>query len=68
VDSSGIGELVRGHMAMSKQGGRLKLTNLTKVVSDLLQATALTKVFDIHPDEASAVQSCKAIGRGAASN
>jgi len=68
VDSSGIGELVRGHMAIRKQGGQLKLARLSKVVSDLLHATSLTKVFEIHPDEASAIQSCNAAGQAAASS
>src|SRR5271156_3572605 len=38
IDSSGIGELVRGHMAIRKQGGQLKLVNLNPVVNDLLLA------------------------------
>lgn len=57
VDSSGIGEMVKGHMAMRKQGGQLKLTSLSKTVSDLLQATSLNKIFEIYADEASALKS-----------
>jgi anti-sigma B factor antagonist len=57
VDSSGMGEIVRSHMAIRKQGGQLKLTNLSKMVSELLQATGMHKVFDIQPDEASATRS-----------
>jgi anti-sigma B factor antagonist len=57
VDSSGIGEMVKGYMALRKQGGQLKLTSLSKPVSDLLQATALNKLFDIYSDEASALKS-----------
>lgn len=57
VDSSGIGEMVKGHMTMKKQGGHLKLANLTKPVSDLLQATALNRLFEIYPDETSALDS-----------
>ena len=57
VDSSGIGELVRSEMAIRKQGGKIKLTNLSKVVNDLLNATSLNKVFDIERDEATAIQS-----------
>lgn len=57
VDSSGIGELVRSQMAIRKQGGQIKLTNLSKVVNDLLNATSLNKVFDIQRDEATALQS-----------
>lgn len=57
VDSSGIGEMVKGHMAMRKMGGHLKLSGVSKTVGNLLQATALNKVFEIYPDESSAVQS-----------
>jgi len=57
VDSSGIGELVRSHMAMRKLGGGLKLASLSKPVTDLLHATALDKVFDIYADETSAILS-----------
>ncbi len=57
VDSSGMGEMVRSHMTISKQGGQLKLANLNKKVHELLQATAMNKVFDIHSDEESAKRS-----------
>ena len=57
VDSSGMGEIVRCHMTISKQGGQLKLSNLNKMVHELLQATAMNKVFDIHTDEDSAKRS-----------
>lgn len=65
IDSSGIGELVRSHMAIRKQGGQLKLTNLSKTVNDLLATTSLNKIFDIHRDEASGVQSFGAVGQSA---
>jgi anti-sigma B factor antagonist len=67
VDSSGIGEIVRSHMALRKQGGELKLTNLSKVVDDLLRATSLNRIFDIHKDEASAL-SAFGPGKGASAN
>jgi anti-sigma B factor antagonist len=57
VDSSGMGEMVRSHMAIRKQGGQLKLSNLSKMVNELLTATAMNKVFDVHPDEESAKRS-----------
>jgi len=57
IDSSGIGELVSGFTGVSKQGGSLKLLNLTKKVHDLLQITKLYTVFDIHDDEARAIGS-----------
>ena len=55
VDSSGIGELVKAHTTVRNQGGRLKLVNLNQRVSNLLEMTRLVAVFDIAPDEASAV-------------
>ena len=57
IDSSGLGELVSGYRAVKGQGGEMKLLNLNKKVSDLLQITRLYAVFDIHNDEAQAVAS-----------
>ena len=57
VDSSGLGELVRSYTTVRNQGGQLKLVNLSGRVRDLLQATSLTAVFEIHEDEAGAIRS-----------
>ncbi len=57
IDSSGIGELVSAFTTVRKQGGELKLLNLTKKVHDLLQITKLYTVFDVKDDEASAIKS-----------
>jgi anti-sigma B factor antagonist len=57
IDSTGLGELVAGYRQIKSQGGELKLMNLNKKVSDLLQITKLYAVFDIHNDEAQAVAS-----------
>jgi anti-sigma B factor antagonist len=57
IDSSGIGELVKTHTTVRNQGGQLRLANLSKRVSDLLQMTRLTAVFDIDRDEASSLES-----------
>jgi anti-sigma B factor antagonist len=57
IDSSGIGELVSAFTAVKKQGGELKLLNLSKRVHDLLQITKLYTVFDVGDDEAVAVKS-----------
>ena len=56
IDSSGIGELVSAYTTVRKQGGDLKLLNLTKKVHDLLQITKLYTVFDVKDDEAVAVK------------
>jgi len=57
IDSSGIGELVSAFTAAKKQGGELKLLNLTKKAHDLLQITKLYTVFDVKDDEVAAVTS-----------
>ena len=57
IDSSGIGELVSGFMAVRNRSGELKLLNLTKKVNDLLQLTKLFTVFDVYTDEGTAVHS-----------
>jgi len=55
IDSSGIGELIGAFTAVRKQGGDLKLLNLTKKVHDLLLITKLYTVFDIKDSEAAAI-------------
>jgi anti-sigma B factor antagonist len=57
VDSSGVGELVRIHTTLRKQGGQLKLVNVHKTLMDILRMTCLHRVFDIQKDEASAIRS-----------
>jgi anti-sigma B factor antagonist len=57
IDSSGIGELVSAYTSLKKQGGELKLLNLTRKVHDLLQITRLYTVFDVHTDEQAAIRS-----------
>jgi anti-sigma B factor antagonist len=57
IDSSGIGELVHAYTSVTSREGELKLLHLTRKVRDLLQITKLYTVFDVHTDEAVAVQS-----------
>ena len=57
VDSSGIGEMVRGHVQLAKIGGQLKLVNLSKHVRMLLQVTSLNKIFEIFDDELNGIRS-----------
>jgi anti-sigma B factor antagonist len=49
IDSAGLGEIVRAYTTVSRQGGSLKLLNLTKRIQDLL---AITKL--LLPDSGSA--------------
>jgi len=60
VDSSGLGELVKTYTTVRSHGGQLKLVRISKRVHDLLQMTKLHAVFDIQPDEATAIQSFEA--------
>jgi anti-sigma B factor antagonist len=57
IDSSGLGHLVSAFTTARKQGGELKLLQLTNKVHDLMQITKLYTVFDIRDDEAEAVKS-----------
>jgi len=57
IDSTGLGELVSGYRLIKSEGGEIKLLNLNKKVTDLLQITKLYTVFDIHNQEAQAVAS-----------
>ena len=57
IDSSGIGELVGALTTVRKQGGDVKLLNLTKKVHEVLQITKLYTVFDVKDDEAGAIKS-----------
>jgi len=57
IDSAGLGEVVRTHTTVSRQGGSLKLLNLTKRIEDLLSITKLLTVFDTYESEAEAIKS-----------
>ena len=59
VDSSGVGELVAGFTTVTREGGQLKLLNLTRKIQDLLTITKLLTVFDVYDDEAAALNSFK---------
>ena len=57
IDSAGLGEIVRTYTTISRQGGQLKLLNLTKRIEDLLSITKLLTVFETYDNEADAVRS-----------
>ena len=59
IDSSGIGELVASFTAINKEGGQLKLLNLTQKLQDLLAITKLLTVFDVYESESEALNSYK---------
>jgi anti-sigma B factor antagonist len=57
VDSSGIGELIANYTTVSRQGGQLKLLNLTDRIQNLLVITKLLTVFDVYENEPEALKS-----------
>ena len=60
IDSAGLGEIVRTYTTVSRQGGSLKLLNLTKRITDLLSITKLLTVFETFDSENEAFQSFSA--------
>ena len=60
IDSAGLGEVVRTYTTVSRQGGSLKLLNLTKRIEDLLSITKLLTVFETFDSEPDALKSFQA--------
>jgi anti-sigma B factor antagonist len=57
VDSSGLGELVHSLTSVRRGGGQLKLSSLQALTRDLIQITRLYMVFEVFPDDESAINS-----------
>jgi anti-sigma B factor antagonist len=57
IDSAGLGEVVRTYTTVKRQGGTMRLLNLTKRIEDLLSITKLLTVFETYDNEADAVRS-----------
>jgi len=57
IDSTGIGELIASYTTITREGGQLKLLNLTDRIQNLLVITKLLTVFDSFEDEAEALKS-----------
>jgi len=57
LDSSGLGELIAAYTTVRHRGGQLKLMKLTPRVRDLVQLTKVHSIFEVFPDEESAVRS-----------
>jgi len=55
--SAGIGEIVSAYASASRDGGHLKLVNLTKRIHDLLVITKLVTLLETFDTEAEAVRS-----------
>src|SRR5687767_14815312 len=59
VDSAGLGALVSGYTTVTREGGSLKLANVTKKLQDLLSITKLLTVFETFDSESEALKSYK---------
>jgi len=57
VDSAGLGTLIGAYTTVKREGGSLKLVNLTKRIQDLLAITKLITVFETFDSEAEALAS-----------
>jgi anti-sigma B factor antagonist len=57
MDSAGLGELVRAYTTVRREGGELKLLNLTARIQDLLTITKLISVFESFDSEEEALKS-----------
>jgi anti-sigma B factor antagonist len=57
VDSAGLGAIVAAYTTMKRDGGTLKLTNVTKKMQDLLSITKLLTVFETYDSEDEALRS-----------
>lgn len=60
MDSAGLGELIAANTTVTRQGGSIKVANLTKRVNDLLVITKVINVFDAYESEAEALSSFSA--------
>jgi anti-sigma B factor antagonist len=57
MDSSGIGEIFSAYTSIASHAGSLKLLNLSRRVTELLQITRMYRLFDVHEDESHALSS-----------
>ena len=59
IDSSGLGELVRGYTSLRRAGGRMGLTHLNARLVDMLAITKLSGIFETYATDDDAVRSLK---------
>lgn len=57
IDSTALGELVRGYTSAARRGGALKLLQVPPPVHQLLTMTRLADVFEAFDSEAGALRS-----------
>jgi anti-sigma B factor antagonist len=57
LDSAGVGILVWKYVTVTRQGGELKLVNLSSRAANVLMITKLLTVFEAYDSEATAIAS-----------
>ncbi|HVX57352.1 MAG TPA: STAS domain-containing protein [Bryobacteraceae bacterium] len=57
MDTAGIGEVVGCYVSASRQGTKIKICEVTRRISDLLQVTRLNTVLDLYQWEEDALRS-----------
>ena len=57
IDSAGLGALISSYTTTNREGGQLRLVNLTRRIQDLLAITKLITVFDTYDNEVEAIDS-----------
>jgi anti-sigma B factor antagonist len=57
IDSSGLGALVAAHLSANTHGAAMRLCNLGRRFSKVLQLTQLITMFNVYSTEAAAVAS-----------
>ena len=59
VDSSGLGAIMMAYTTVTREGGTLKLANITRKLQDLLSITKMLTVFETFDSEEEALRSYK---------
>jgi anti-sigma B factor antagonist len=57
MDTAGIGEMVGCYVSASRMGTKIKICEVTRRISDLLQMTRLSSVLDLYDSEDDALRS-----------
>lgn len=65
LDISALGELIAAYTLVRRQGGEVKLLNLTQRALDLLTVTKLVTVFELFEDENTGLRSFSQFADGA---
>jgi anti-sigma B factor antagonist len=57
VNSTGLGILIAGYASLKREGGNLKLVNVTDRIQSILMITKLGTIFETYEDEQEALAS-----------